>query len=49
MNIKKQDYIRQYNELLSNQADYVKKYSAENPGRTAIIEYNTGRRYHGRS
>ena len=42
MNITKQDYVRQYNELLVNQADYVKKYAAENPGGTAIIEYNTG-------
>jgi fatty-acyl-CoA synthase len=42
MKITKQDYVRQYNELLSNQADYVKKYSADNPGGTAIIEYNTG-------
>jgi hypothetical protein len=42
MTIAKQDYIRQHNELLPNQADYVKKYSGENPGGTAIIEYNTG-------
>jgi fatty-acyl-CoA synthase len=42
MNITKQDYVKQYNELLVNQADYVKKYAAENPDGTAIIEYNTG-------
>lgn len=32
MTIAPQDYVRQYNELLTNQADYVKKYSGENPG-----------------
>ena len=42
MTISKQDYFKQYSELLGNQADYVKKYAAENPDATAIIEYNTG-------
>jgi fatty-acyl-CoA synthase len=44
MKISKQDYVKQYNELLTNQADYVKKFSSENPNGTAIIEYNTGER-----
>ena len=39
MTITKQDYVKQYKELLKNQADYVKKYSSENPDGIAIVEY----------
>ena len=42
MSISKQDYVKQYSELLKNQADYVKKFSAEKPSGTASVEYNTG-------